>query len=276
MLKSIRRWFKKVADLPPEMEEMLGCHPDIHDERDLRKVVSAKDDPPGAYRLPSIAPAVVINQGRAGSCAGCAAAHAVLLLTSKLGIPSARFLPAYLYVYYKARELQGTVKQDSGSQLRNIMKVLKAGVPELRYHDWGANWRIPPSKDAEQAAVFKIAGYERVVRDKDDADVGVTLKKILYDEGLPIICGSRIYERAMHTAGRTGVMPIPDWEHDRDLGGHAMLITGYRKSKYGTEFQLLNSWGIQWGERGYFWVPELYLTAHVFTFDLWTFSRQYW
>jgi len=267
-------WLKtrKLAGVAPLPEEMLGCIPDVADARDAIK--SPVGLPMDSAYVSEVPPRFVINQGRAGSCAGCAAAHAIFILTGKTTKQQMRFLPAYLYIYYKVREMQGTVNSDTGSHLRNVMKVLKNGVPELDFHDWGDYWRKKPSESAEKNAVFSIKGYERI---RSGAKAADTVCQVIGGEGLPVIVGSGIYSNAMRIAGRSGVMPMPDWENDRYLGGHAMTITGYKTGPDGARsFQLLNSWGSRWGKNGYFWVPEEFITNSEFTFDMWSFSRQYW
>lgn len=48
---------------------------------------------------------------------------------------------------------------------------------------------------------------------------------------------------------RPSKMEIPD-----TLGGHAMVVIGYDDNKFGGAFQIMNSWGTEWGDGGYFWV----------------------
>jgi len=38
------------------------------------------------------------------------------------------------------------------------------------------------------------------------------------------------------------------------LGGHAMTIIGYDDDKYDGAFEVINSWGEDWGNEGYMWI----------------------
>ncbi|MEA3543614.1 MAG: CARDB domain-containing protein, partial [Thermodesulfobacteriota bacterium] len=38
-------------------------------------------------------------------------------------------------------------------------------------------------------------------------------------------------------------------------GGHAVTIVGYDDNKYGGAFKVINSWGVNFGDNGYFWMP---------------------
>ncbi|MET0049533.1 MAG: C1 family peptidase, partial [Candidatus Thiodiazotropha sp.] len=39
------------------------------------------------------------------------------------------------------------------------------------------------------------------------------------------------------------------------LGGHAVTLVGYDYNKFGGAFKIINSWGTEWGDNGYFWMP---------------------
>ncbi len=38
------------------------------------------------------------------------------------------------------------------------------------------------------------------------------------------------------------------------LGGHAMCVIGYDDEQYGGAFEIQNSWGLNWGNKGYIWI----------------------
>ncbi len=53
------------------------------------------------------------------------------------------------------------------------------------------------------------------------------------------------------------------------LGGHAVLAVGYnQKEKF---FLVRNSWGIKWGQAGYFTMPFKYL--ETLAADFWTIRK---
>jgi hypothetical protein len=47
-------------------------------------------------------------------------------------------------------------------------------------------------------------------------------------------------------------------------GGHAMCVIGYDDTKYGGSFEILNSWGEDWGNRGFTWIPYSAFSDFVF------------
>ena len=40
--------------------------------------------------------------------------------------------------------------------------------------------------------------------------------------------------------------------HNTKPGGHAMVVVGYDDDKYGGAFEILNSWGTYWGNKGFY------------------------
>jgi C1A family cysteine protease len=55
---------------------------------------------------------------------------------------------------------------------------------------------------------------------------------------------------------------------ERAIGGHAVMAIGYDDAK--KWFIIRNSWGDQWGMKGYFTLPYAYLTDENLASDFWT------
>jgi len=67
---------------------------------------------------------------------------------------------------------------------------------------------------------------------------------------------------------KTGIVPVPK-KGELVLGGHAMLIVGYKKIRQTLYFIVRNSWGTGWGDKGYCYIPTSFITRGII-FDLWT------
>ena len=58
---------------------------------------------------------------------------------------------------------------------------------------------------------------------------------------------------------------------ERFLGNHAVLCVGY--DDVDKQFLVLNSWGREWGMKGYFSMPYRYLLDPDLTRDCWVLRR---
>jgi len=79
----------------------------------------------------------------------------------------------------------------------------------------------------------------------------------LLDAGRAVLLGIRLYATWFQT-GPGGAIGLPA-EGAADLGGHAVLVVGHRTD--GT-FVVRNSWGVDWGDGGYGYLPAAYVDAH--------------
>ena len=96
--------------------------------------------------------------------------------------------------------------------------------------------------------------------DTDNPNLDLSyIAKLQIANGTPVIVGMD-YVKSMGTysSGSTyGVtdeglwMPSPNESVD---GGHAMCVVGYDDNKFGGAIRIVNSWGTDYGDRGYLWV----------------------
>ena len=65
----------------------------------------------------------------------------------------------------------------------------------------------------------------------------------------------------------TGIMPYPNVRTEQLLGGHCVLLVGYDKTK--NIFIARNSWGTNWGDHGYFYMPFQVIQNTSMSSDFW-------
>jgi C1A family cysteine protease len=244
----------------------LGWVPDVPDQRDytytpklkalqkLPKVVDLRDKFPPVY-----------NQGPLGSCTAQALAAAFDFNRHKQGVP---FMdPSRLFIYWNERDIEGTVDSDAGAQLRTGVKVLvRYGTPQetLWPYDIKKFTLKPPAHTYVAAEKSQALTYARIMRPDDSCDDMIAC----LNEGFPFVTGFMVYEsfEAADT-NTTGIVPMPGTSENA-LGGHALVVVGYDLAKQ--HFICRNSWGQDWGDEGYCYMPFEYLARADLSSDQWT------
>jgi C1A family cysteine protease len=231
----------------------------------------------------------VRDQGQLGSCTGFAIAVGMREFlegatptpppTPSPGCPLALLLPKLitqrfklaltplspLFLYYEERVLEGTVSQDAGAEPRDGFKVLnQTGC--AREVDWPYDISrftvAPPDTVVQSATDFKVSAYHRLT---DLTDV-----KTCLTSGAGFVVGFYVYS-SFENIGADGKMPMPG-SGEQVIGGHAVFAAGYYDDASwagGGYLIIKNSWGVGWGDQGYFYMPYAYLTPDRVP-DLWT------
>lgn len=242
------------------MERSYGWRRDRLDHRDhWRHRVLPERLPPSADLRPQCPP--VYDQGELGSCTANALAFAFDFGRAKQGLPW--LTPSRLFIYYNERELEGTISEDAGAELRDGAKVIaKLGAcPESEWPYDVDQFRQRPSDACYATGLLNQSlRYERVVQ------LGDYLRNELAS-GFPIAFGFSVYSSFESTAvARTGMVPLPGPD-EAPLGGHAVALVGY--DDVTRHFIVRNSWGQGWGVAGYFFMPYEYVLNQGLASDFW-------
>ena len=60
-------------------------------------------------------------------------------------------------------------------------------------------------------------------------------------------------------------------DNEKMTGGHAMTVVGYDDKE--EHFIIRNSWGVEWGDKGYFYMPYSYITNKNLCSDFWVVQK---
>jgi C1A family cysteine protease len=247
----------------PREIRRYGWIPDVPDQRDHLYAAPApvlKALPPSTD-LRAQCPAVY-NQGMLGSCTANAIAAAVEFDRMKQKLPD--FVPSRLFIYYNERVIEGTVPIDSGAMLRDGIKTVASdGVcpePEWPYEITKFT-RKPPKRCYDDAKLDRAVSYQSILQDLNQM-------KGCLASGYPFIFGFTVYESFEgEDVKKTGHASMPGWA-ERPVGGHAVMAVGYDDPKQW--FVVRNSWGGEWGMKGYFTLPYAYFIQPGLARDFWT------
>ncbi len=198
------------------------------------------------------------NQGTQGSCAAFAnAALATIVRHEREGgdINALWASPAFLYAYQVPAS--GSMCSE-GTYINTGLDILVAYGAATRDEVPYQSGDMPMLCEVDPAGAmeddFRVGGYESV-RPFDTARIREVIAA-----GSPVAFGTPLSEGFMTWAGEQAATEVFDFGADpctgMHCGGHAMVIVGYDDDL--GAFRVLNSWGEDWGDRGFFWLSYDY------------------
>jgi C1A family cysteine protease len=237
------------------VKRVLNWVPDLPDKRDLYLKVSRLRMLPSYVDLREHCTPIE-DQGSIGSCSAQAFVANMEYLDRVIDDKYVDL--SRLFVYYNTREDKGN---DTGAYLRDGIKALaKYGACDESIWPYATDrYSVKPPEEAyRDGEKRRITEYRRIEGLKG-------IRQSLAD-GFPVVFGFTVYE-SFNNTGKDGMMPMPS---GRMQGGHAVLAVGYDdKAK---RIIVRNSWGKEWCDSGYFYMPYDYITDDL-TADFWTVTR---
>jgi papain like protease len=195
------------------------------------------------------------NQGETNSCVANAVAGAYEYLVKRY-LDEDAYDVSRLFIYYNARAIEGDDIEDTGS-------IIADAIEGLKQHGACSEETWPFDTKAINAAPSEEAYAEAkhfVIEDTEAVPTDLEAWKSCLAEGYPIIFGIMLY-KSFDAQRQKGLVPMPtDNEAARGThAGHAMLCVGY--SDADKVFIVRNSWGPDWGDSGYCYIPYRYLIS---------------
>lgn len=209
------------------------------------------------------------DQGNQGSCVGWATAYAARTVLEASGrgvatpdrIGALSLSPSYIF---------NQIKLDScskGSYLRDALNLMsQQGVLKLAEFPYRPEVcdRQPSSAERVAAADHRIADFNRLWGETA-RNRHIAARRAI-SQGHPVVIGMLATASLMEDMdGRSDFTPttreldaLYEQEHACAgcalRGGHAVTVIGYDDTRDGGSFEIINSWGSEWGEDGYFWM----------------------
>jgi C1A family cysteine protease len=180
-----------------------------------------------------------------------------------------------LFVYQAGRQLRGDPAGQS-LDFRSTWKAIVAfGIPNERH--WPYRWKTPHKEPP--AFLFQIGNRYRSVlyvrvdgRNSTGHDTLLRLK-VLLNAGFPCVFGLPVPD-SISNAADVPYRPI----FNGVQGGQALVAVGYDNERLAGgkgALQFRNSWGRNWGEEGYGWLPYAYIEEQL-AIEFWTLVGAEW
>lgn len=216
---------------------------------------------PSSYSLKAYCPTPK-SQGTQSSCVGWASAHGARTISNAVKngwknniskINANTFSPAFIYNSIKnPRKMDNTLdtKCERGSSLTNAAIVLKNyGVVKNADFPYNVNncSTKPTNYLFTKASQYKISHFEKLNDKGYNSNLINNVKKAISKKH-PVLFGLFGYNSISFHPGT--------YAYKRNYGkkGHALVVVGYDDNKYGGAFEIMNSWGSWWGNKGFFWI----------------------
>jgi C1A family cysteine protease len=201
----------------------------------------------------------IYNQGQLGDCTACAIAAAYEFNEMKEHI----FTPSRLFIYYNARKINGTINEDSGVTLHiGVQSIVHYGTCSESLWQYDIDkFKDKPSPECYfMARNHRCTKYNRVAQTLD-----ATRSSLI--AGYPFVFGINLYSSFYdESVAKTGNVTVPQ-SNESIVGGHAMICVGFDDIR--NVFIVRNSWGTEWGDLGYCYIPYKYLLNSTMASDFW-------
>ncbi|CAF4906470.1 unnamed protein product [Rotaria sp. Silwood1] len=240
-------------------------------------VLQANELPPKVDLRSHMTP--VEDRSKIGCCTANCLAGAYEYLTKKFNGLTTDV--SCLFIYYNARVKGNNSEsiEDTGCSMADAIEALEeygTCLESIWPYDTSLVNTRPNNQAYQQGKNHKIHDALRI-------DIDLNELKSCLAQGFPLAFGIELFS-SFDKATQTGIVPMPNpWDSSRKShGSHAMLAVGYTDQS--KAFIVRNSWGEDWGDKGYCYIPYNYMTNSDFCFDAWTirtlmnnnFGQEHW
>ena len=199
----------------------------------------------------------ILDQLDLGSCVANAFATCMRIITQQ------KLNSSRLFHYYNSRAVAGySIEDDSGLEIRDACKgIVSYGVTQEVNWRYVTSWfpKLPPLTAYNKTNLLPNFKYSFVNQNLD------AIKLCLTTTNTPIIFGICVYDSFLtSTVAKTGIVPMPDTSKETLQGGHCIVMVGIDNKNQ--VFICINSWGVSWGNKGFFTLPYKYVLNSSLSF----------
>jgi hypothetical protein len=211
------------------------------------------------------------NQNPYGTCTAWASAYSArtILESISLGRRDGQsttvnaFSPNFVYKLMFAYNNQPDDPEGlRGAAISWALNFLRGeGAVKMSEREKALGYKNIPLSMFNSSAKYPIAEYAALFGSSvSNPAVKVQMVKKSIAESKPVVIGMN----CPPSFNRAQDVWRPSETSGASYGGHAMCVIGYDDTKYGGAFEVLNSWGESWGNKGFIWIPYSAFSDFVF------------
>ncbi|MBQ3618800.1 MAG: DUF4384 domain-containing protein [Bacteroidales bacterium] len=167
--------------------------------------------------------------------------------TDRQKITSETFSPTFVYTLIK--DFDDYNCQNGSSTKKALETIWLKGVPKLSNLPYHCQSTIA-SLLYSQAEKYKTERPTMLFNQQQtDANLRIRAVKKALAEDNPVLISFKCYRSFKSVRSDL-------WNGDAsgNYGGHSMCVVSYDDNKYGGAFEVINSWGVTWGNNGFCWI----------------------
>jgi len=215
---------------------------------------------PKSYSLKQYAPQPG-DQGNYGTCTGWASAYAARTISESIALNRRDTLSTTNNVFSPIFAYKGSFSEfnlappQKGSYISSVLSFMqKEGAVKRLNIEKTADFKAITLSMFANSKRYPISNYV-ILYSSYRSNIGDNtrterVKRSLL-EGKPVIVAFNLPK----SFDKAKDVWRPSDNPELEYGGHAMCVVGYDDTKYDGAFEILNSWGTNWGNKGYIWVP---------------------
>jgi len=266
----------------PSNRRYGGWLPDRPSHKDWPLSKKLGPAPMGGYNSVHLDPGTypaIRDQGQQGSCTGHGTRNALMQrLRARDKVLWTKYDLSPAAAYYNARKLEGSVREDSGAYIRDVVEgAAKSGVSREDDCPYDPRKLVTGLSEKAQTSARWHQAIHYYRCDEQGASTETTITNIIraLTAGMPVIFGFTCFP-SLSQADADGRIPMPG-PKESDEGGHC--VCAYEINVSSRMLIGPNSWSTGWGgvgrdgQRGYFALPLDYIIQGLAD-DFWALDHE--
>jgi hypothetical protein len=209
------------------------------------------------------------DQGEYGTCTAWSSAYAARTILESITLNRQDRLRSTASVFspnfvYKSMFIHNGQPDDPGGQRGAAVAwaltfIRDKGPVKMLEQEKRTDFKRIPLSLFSNTRTYPIAEYATLFRSNtQDSTTKIQMVKKSLAESKPVVIGMNCPD----SFSRARDVWRPPESPGGNYGGHAMCVVGYDDAR--GAFEVQNSWGTDWGNAGFIWIPYDVFTAFVF------------